>query len=126
VTQLPLQQPLPLQALPSSMQQAPLTQLWPLEQAGAQSAVERHWPPEGAKPLSQAIWQLVPSQVAWPCMGGPGQGVQLAPQVSTLALETHSLTPHSWKPGLHRTPQVPPLHVALPFCGTRHGLHEPQ
>jgi hypothetical protein len=99
VRQLPLQQAAVPQALPSSMQQAPLTQLSPLVQAGSQTPVERHWSPDGAKPGSQAMPHCTPSQVAWPC-AGTEQGAQAVPQVSTLASVTHSLMPQRWKVGL--------------------------
>ncbi|MCU0702181.1 MAG: hypothetical protein MUC96_37265, partial [Myxococcaceae bacterium] len=68
--------------------------------------------------------QFVPSQVGVvPLPAGPaGHGEHRLPQVFTLLFDTHCPL-HSWKPGLHCTPQVVPLQVATPKLGVGHGVH---
>jgi hypothetical protein len=75
--------------------------------------VDAHWSP-----------QLVPSHVGVvPLPAGPaGHGEHRLPQVLTLVFSTHWPL-HSWYPGLHCTPQLVPLQVAMPKAGAGHGVH---
>jgi hypothetical protein len=65
---------------------------------------------------------VVPSHVALPLVG-TAHGVQSAPQLETLLLETHA-PPQSWNPALHVYPHEVPSHVAVAFAGMEHAEHE--
>ena len=70
---------------------------------------------------------------------GTGHAVhELVPQLLTLVFETHvpehrccpaghiatHIMPLGMKPALHVIPQLVPSHVAVPFVGTGHAVHE--
>ncbi len=110
---------------------APLHKCWPDAQTGT------HALPIGMKPGLQVKPQAVPLHVATP-FAGTGHGVHEPPQVATSLFDTHAplhtccpaghvrtqVDPIGAKPALQVNPQVVPLHVATPFAGTGHGVHE--
>jgi hypothetical protein len=110
---------------------APLHKCWPDAQIGT------HALPIGMKPGLQAIPQVVPLHVAVP-LAGTAHAVHEPPQVATSLFDTHAplhtccpaghvrtqVDPIGAKPALQVMPQVVPLHVATPFAGTGHGVHE--
>jgi hypothetical protein len=98
--------------------------------------VATHIPPLGMKPALHVIPQLVPSHVAVPFVGTGHAVHEVIPQPITLVLGTHAaphwcepaghtqLMPDCTKPALHVIPQLVPSHVAVPFAGTGHAVHE--
>jgi hypothetical protein len=71
-------------------------------------------------PASQALPQLVPSQVAW-ALAGASQGRQRVPHVAGLLLSTQSV-PQACSPAPHATPHFVPSQMAVPLAGVGQGM----
>jgi hypothetical protein len=77
-------------------------------------------------PALHAIAQLPVAHVALPLpLGGPAHTVQLNPQCAGSSGFTHEF-PHGSKPVSHDNPHFALAHVAVPFAGTGHAVHDPQ
>jgi hypothetical protein len=57
-------------------------------------------------------------------LAGAGQGTQLFPQLSGLALLAQ-LAPQAWKPAAQEKPHDPLLQVEAPLAGAGQGVHAP-
>lgn len=98
--------------------------------------VGTHIPPDGAKPGLQVNPHVVPSHVAVPFMGAVHGIHDVVPQLIVLVFDTHvaphrcvptaqtQVDPEATNPALQVNPHVVPLHVAVPFAGAMHGVHE--
>jgi hypothetical protein len=86
-------------------------------------------PSQSRKPRSQVIWQVPDEQagVPLPLPQARPQAPQWAVLLLVLVSQPLAVLPsQSPKPGLHVSPQTPPVQVGVPLVATHRLLHEPQ